>query len=58
MGFRTDLSPGRSDFPNVREAQKIFARIRNFSERAARDLPPHRSLIEQINSGEERLLAS
>jgi flavin-dependent dehydrogenase len=58
MGFRTDLSPGRSDFPNVDEARKIFARIRNFSERAAHDLPPHRTLIEQINSGEESLLAS
>ena len=58
MGFRTDLSAGRSDFPNVGAAQKIFARIRSFGERAMHDLPAHRSLIEQINSGEERLLAS
>jgi 2-polyprenyl-6-methoxyphenol hydroxylase-like FAD-dependent oxidoreductase len=58
MGFETDLSPGRSDFPNVGQAEKIFERIRAFSERAAHDLPPHRSLIEQIHAAEERLLAS
>ena len=58
MGFETDLSPGRKDFPNVGQAEKIFERIRTYSERAAHDLPAHRSLIEQIHAGEERLLAS
>src|SRR4051812_12100189 len=57
MEFRTDLNPVRSDFPNVKEAEKLFARIRNFGERATHDLPTHRSLIEQINSGGERLRA-
>lgn len=49
MDFQTDLAPGRRDFPDVVGAEKIFARIRNFGERAAHDLPAHRDLIEQIN---------
>ncbi|WP_404336060.1 tryptophan halogenase family protein [Sphingomonas sp. MMS12-HWE2-04] len=52
MGFRT--APG--DFPAAGEADRIFARIRSFGERAAHDLPAHRTLIEQINVG-ARLLA-
>ena len=58
MEFKTDLSPVRDDFPNVREAEKLFARIRNFGERATHDLPSHRALIEQINTGGERLPAT
>ncbi|QAY76550.1 tryptophan halogenase family protein [Sphingosinicella sp. BN140058] len=57
MGFRTDLSPGRGDFPNVRAADRIFARIRNFGERATQDLPAHRALIEQINAEGEPAFA-
>lgn len=51
MEFRTDLSPVRSEFPNTEEARRIFARIRDFGERATRDLPAHRVLIDQINAG-------
>ena len=51
MEFRTDLSSGRGDFPNVEAAEKLFARIRTFSERATEDLPTHRALIRQINEG-------
>ncbi|MES2988303.1 MAG: tryptophan halogenase family protein [Pseudomonadota bacterium] len=51
MGFRTDLSAGREDFPNVAGAEKLFQRIRNFGERATQDLPAHRALISQINAG-------
>ncbi len=51
MGFRTDLSSGRGDFPSEEAAEKLFARIRSFGERAAEDLPSHRELIEQINEG-------
>jgi tryptophan halogenase len=51
MGFRTDLSSGRGDFPNAETAEKLFARIRSFGERAAEDLPSHRALIQQINDG-------
>ena len=51
MEFRTDLSPVRADFPNVRAAEETFARIRSFGERAAQDLPPHRALIEGMTAG-------
>jgi len=57
MEFKTDLGPGRADFPNVRAAEKLFARIQTFGQRATEDLPPHRELIRQINEGEARLLA-
>ena len=50
MGFRTDLSPVRSDFPNIAGARQIFARIENFSARATHELPAHRALIQQINA--------
>ncbi len=49
MGFRTDLSPGRAEFPDVAGAEKLFAKIRGFGERATHDLPSHRDLIAQIN---------
>ena len=50
MEYKTDLSPVRSEFPNVDGANRIFAKIRTFSERATQDLPAHRALIEQINA--------
>ena len=49
MGFRTDLSDARGDFNDVETADRLFARIRKFGERATQDLPTHRDLIEQIN---------
>lgn len=51
MGFRTDLSAGRSDFPRVDDAAKIFAKIQRFADRAIADLPSHRALIQQITAG-------
>jgi flavin-dependent dehydrogenase len=56
MEFRTDLSAGRADFPNVRAAEKLFRKIRNFGEQATADLPSHRALIEQINARAEKLV--
>ncbi len=50
MGFRTELNAGLGDFPQGEEAEKLFAKIRRFGERALVDLPSHRGLIEQINS--------
>jgi tryptophan halogenase len=50
MGFQTDLSAGRSDFPKVAEAERLFKRIRAFGDKAAHDLPPHRALIDQISA--------
>lgn len=49
MGFKTDLSPGRGEFPDVAAADRLFAKIRAFGERATQDLPNHRDLIAQIN---------
>jgi glycine/D-amino acid oxidase-like deaminating enzyme len=48
MEFQTDLSAGRSDFPNVAAAQRLFERIRAFGEKAARDLPSHRELVSEL----------
>ncbi|MDC7695789.1 tryptophan 7-halogenase [Asticcacaulis sp. DXS10W] len=48
MGFRTDLSGARDHFPHVEDANRTFAKIHNFGERATLDLPPHRTLIRQI----------
>nr|NUR36957.1 tryptophan 7-halogenase [Sphingomonas sp.] len=48
MEFQTDLSAGRSDFPNVAAAQRLFDRIRALSEKAARDLPSHRELVAEL----------
>ncbi|MDF7776369.1 tryptophan 7-halogenase [Sphingomonas sp. AOB5] len=50
MEFRTDLSSGRGDFPNVREAEKLFARIQAFGQRATEDLPAHRDMIRAIHA--------
>ena len=50
MEFQTDLSDGRSDFPNVAAAQRLFDRIRALSERAARDLPSHRDLVSELTA--------
>ena len=57
MEFRTDLSPVRDEFPNVEEAERIFARIQSFGAQAADDLPPHRTLIQQINETERPRIA-
>jgi len=54
MGFKTDLSAGRDDFPQVEEAQRLFAKIQRFGDRALVDLPSHRALIQQINAQASR----
>ena len=51
MGFATDLSAGRDDFPRADEAAKVFAKIQRYADRAVADLPAHRALIQQINAG-------
>ncbi|MET3667689.1 tryptophan halogenase family protein [Caulobacter sp. 1776] len=49
MGFKTDLTDGAGEFPDVASAAKLFAKIRGFADRATQDLPSHRDLIAQIN---------
>jgi len=50
MGYRTDMNAARADFTQVDDAQKLFAKIRRFGERAVTDLPSHKTLIQQINA--------
>jgi flavin-dependent dehydrogenase len=50
MEFRTDLTPVRDEFPHADEAERIFERIRQFGDRAARDLPSHRAMVEQFRA--------
>ena len=57
MGYRTDMTGARADFTQVDEADKLFAKIRRFGDRALVDLPTHRSLIQQINAPAARKLA-
>ena len=57
MGYRTDMSAARADFTQVAEAEKLFAKIRRFGDRALVDLPTHRSLIQQINAQAVRVAA-
>jgi len=51
MGYRTDMSAARADFTQVAEAERLFAKIHRFGERAVADLPDHAALIRQINAG-------
>ena len=50
MGYGTDMEAARADFPQVVEAERLFAKIRRFGDRALVDLPSHRALIGQINA--------
>lgn len=48
MNFETDYGAARGSFPAVDAAEKAFARVRAFAERAVQDLPSHRNLIHQV----------
>ncbi|WP_174278327.1 tryptophan halogenase family protein [Sphingomonas bacterium] len=50
MDFRTELAEGAGDFPHAAEADRQFSRIRAFGERAARDLPSHRALVDALSA--------
>ena len=50
MGYRTDMAAARADFTQVDEAERLFAKIRRFGDRALADLPDHGALIRQINA--------
>ena len=56
MGYRTDMSAARADFTQVDEAERLFAKIRRFGDRALTDLPDHGALIRQINAPTARSL--
>jgi tryptophan halogenase len=48
MGFQTNFEGARSRYAASHSAQRAFKQIRGFAQQAVRDLPPHRTLIEQI----------
>jgi tryptophan halogenase len=48
MEFRTDLAAARACYPRFDEAQHEFQMIRQVSERALADLPPHRALVDHL----------
>lgn len=50
MGYRTDLGAGRADFTQGEAAQRLFAKIQRFADRAVADLPSHRRYIRQVNA--------
>jgi len=57
MAYLTDMNAARADFTQVDEAERIFAKIRRFGDRALVDLPSHRALIQQINAQSARVAA-
>lgn len=48
MEYGTDLEPVRACYPRFEDARREFAMIRQVSERAVADLPPHRALVEHV----------
>lgn len=48
MEFKTDLEPMRHMYPHAADARREFAMIQQVGEHAAKDLPGHRALVEQL----------
>jgi tryptophan halogenase len=48
MEYETDLAPVRACYPRLEDARREFQMIRQVSERALADLPPHRALVEHV----------
>ncbi len=48
MEYATDLGAARAAYPRFDDAQREFAMIRQVSQHALADLPPHRALVEQL----------
>ncbi|ESQ73645.1 tryptophan halogenase family protein [Asticcacaulis sp. AC402] len=48
MGFKTNLSAQRDSHPKGAEARAIFDKVALIGDQAARDLPTHRALIDQV----------
>ncbi|TCP33115.1 tryptophan halogenase family protein [Sphingomonas sp. BK235] len=46
MGYAT--AGGSADAAATERGERLLARVRTFGERAARELPPHRALVEQL----------
>jgi tryptophan halogenase len=48
MEYPTDIRASRARYPRYDEAAREFETIRQVSERAMRDLPLHRDLIDRV----------
>lgn len=48
MEYATDLGAARAAYPRFEDARREFAMIREVSQHALADLPPHRALVEQL----------
>jgi len=48
MEYATDMTATRAAYPRVDDARQEFATIRQVSQRALADLPPHRALVEHL----------
>jgi tryptophan halogenase len=48
MEYATDLGAARAAYPRFEDARREFATIREVSQHALADLPPHRALVEQL----------
>jgi tryptophan halogenase len=48
MEYATDLGAARAAYPRFEDARREFATIREVSQHALADLPPHRALVEQM----------
>ena len=48
MGFKTSFETARSRYAASHSPQRAFKQIQTFARQAVHDLPPHRTLIEQI----------
>ena len=48
MEFKTDLGAAKQAYVRIEDAQQEFRMIREMSERALRDLPLHRELVEDV----------
>ena len=55
MEFKTDLGAAKQAYTRIEDAQQEFRMIRQMSERALRDLPLHRELIEDLPNREANL---
>jgi tryptophan halogenase len=48
MEYATNLGAARAAYPRFEDARREFATIREVSQHALADLPPHRALVEQL----------
>ena len=46
MEFKTDINARRAAYPRTVDASEEFRMIRQMSQHALADLPPHRALVE------------